>query len=281
MFNKLLTILLVVLLGSITSISFATIVRGRVTIKGSDTMVIMTQRLAEEYMGSHRGKIIQVTGGGSGIGIAALINKTTDIADASRPIKDNEKQRIKNAWGKEPKEFKVALDGITIYVNEANPIKEFTLSQLKDIFTGKITNWKDLGWEDRPIIVYTRENSSGTYVFFKEHVLQNQDYTSSAQSMPGTATVVNAVAKEKYGIGYGGVAYAKGVKIVPVKKDEKSPAYLPTDQENIKKGLYPISRFLYMYTCEYEDPEVKAFIDWVLSPEGQKIVSEVGYFPVK
>ncbi|HRU33054.1 MAG TPA: phosphate ABC transporter substrate-binding protein [bacterium] len=258
----------------------ATVVRGRVTVKGSDTMVILVQLLAEEYMTRYRGKIIQVTGGGTGIGVAGLINKVTDIANASRPLTSEERERIKKAWGKEPKEVKIALDGITIYVHPENPIKEISLEQLKSIYTGKVKSWKDFGWEDRPIIVYTRENNSGTYVFFKEHVLDNEDYTNRAQSLPGTGAVVDAVSKEKYSIGYGGVAYSKGVKILPVKTDNKSKAYLPTEA-NIRKGLYPISRALYMYTCNYDDPDVKSFIDWILTPDGQKIVSKVGYFPLK
>ncbi|MBP8638752.1 MAG: phosphate ABC transporter substrate-binding protein [Dictyoglomi bacterium] len=258
----------------------ATVVRGRVTVKGSDTMVILVQLLAEEYMTRYRGKIIQVTGGGTGIGVAGLINKVTDIANASRPLTSEERERIKKAWGKEPKEVKIALDGITIYVHPENPIKEISLEQLKSIYTGKVKSWKDFGWEDRPIIVYTRENNSGTYVFFKEHVLDNEDYTNRAQSLPGTGAVVDAVSKEKYSIGYGGVAYSKGVKILPVKNDNKSKAYLPTEA-NIRKGLYPISRALYMYTCNYDDPDVKSFIDWILTPDGQKIVSKVGYFPLK
>ncbi|HHV81167.1 MAG TPA: phosphate ABC transporter substrate-binding protein [bacterium] len=258
----------------------ATVVRGRVTVKGSDTMVILVQLLAEEYMTRYRGKIIQVTGGGTGIGVAGLINKVTDIANASRPLTSEERERIKKAWGKEPKEVKIALDGITIYVHPENPIKEISLEQLKSIYTGKVKSWKDFGWEDRPIIVYTRENNSGTYVFFKEHVLDNEDYTNRAQSLPGTGAVVDAVSKERYSIGYGGVAYSKGVKILPVKTDNKSKAYLPTEA-NIRKGLYPISRALYMYTCNYDDPDVKSFIDWILTPDGQKIVSKVGYFPLK
>ncbi|MBC7320257.1 phosphate ABC transporter substrate-binding protein, partial [bacterium] len=183
-------------------------------------------------------------------------------------------------WNKEPKEFRIALDGITIYVNPSNPIREISLGQLKGIYTGKIRSWKELGWEDRPIVVYTRENNSGTYVFFKEHVLNNEDYTNKAQSLPGTGGIVNAVSKEKYAIGYGGIAYSRGVKILAVKKDNKSKAYLPTET-NVRKGLYPISRYLYMYTCNYDDPDVKSFIDCVLSDEGQKIVSQVGYFPVR
>ena len=271
--------LFLIILFSLTGIS-ATVVRGRVTIKGSDTMVILVQRLAEEYMLKNRGKIVQVTGGGTGTGVAGLINKVTDIANASRPLTDEEKEAIRKAWGKDPKEIKIALDGITIYVNPSNPLKEISLGQLKGIYTGKIKSWKELGWEDKPIIVYTRENNSGTYVFFKEHVLNNEDYTSKAQSLPGTGGIVNAVSKEKYSIGYGGIAYPKGVKILAVKSGDRSKAYLPTEV-NVKKGLYPISRFLYMYTCIYDDPEVKSFIDFVLSPDGQKIVSQVGYFPVR
>ncbi len=263
-----------------TDICSATVVKGRVTVKGSDTMVILVQLLAEEYMARYRGKIIQVTGGGTGIGVAGLINKVTDIANASRPLTSDERERIKKSWGKEPREVKIALDGITIYVHPDNPIKEISLEQLKSIYTGKVKSWKDFGWEDRPIIVYTRENNSGTYVFFKEHVLDNEDYTNRAQSLPGTGAVVDAVSKERYSIGYGGVAYSRGVKVLPVKTDNKSKAYLPTEV-NIRKGLYPISRALYMYTCNYDDPDVKSFIDWILTPDGQKIVSKVGYFPLR
>lgn len=279
MYKKLLSLFLFIVL-FVVPVYSATVVRGRITIKGSDTMVILVQRLAEEYMKRYRGKIVQVTGGGTGVGVAGLINKVTDIANASRPLSDKERESIKKAWNREPQEFKIALDGITIYVNSSNPIKEITIAQLKGIYTGKIRNWKELGWEDRPIIVYTRENNSGTYVFFKEHVLDNEDYTSRAQSLPGTGGIVNAVSKEKYAIGYGGIAYSRGVKILAVKKDDKSKAYLPTEI-NIRKGLYPISRYLYMYTCIYDDPDVKSFIDWILSNEGQKIVSQVGYFSVR
>lgn len=154
------------------------------------------------------------------------------------------------------------------------------MAQIKDIYMGKITNWKEVGGPNAKIIVYGRENSSGTYVFFKDHVLEGADYTSSMQSMPGTAAVVNAVTKDKNGIGYGGAAYGKGIRFLKVKKDANSPAYEPTE-ENVKSDKYPVSRYLYMYLRNKPTGALKEYIDWTLSPEGQKIVSEVGYFSVK
>lgn len=255
-------------------------VAGTVTVKGSDTMVVLGQRWAEEYMKKHAASTIQVTGGGSGTGISALINGTTDICEASRAMKDVEKKQLASKAGAPPVETVVARDGLSVYVNGSNPIKELTMAQLKAIFTGKVDNWKALGGPDARIIPYSRENSSGTYVFFKEHVLQNADYTPRAQAMPGTAAVVNAVVKEKNGIGYGGAAYAKGIKVLKVKKDDQSPAIEPDDR-TIKNGTYPLSRPLFFYTRANPSAEIKAFIDWVLSPEGQGIVTKVGYFPIK
>jgi len=255
-------------------------VAGTVTVKGSDTMVVLGQRWAEEYMKKHATTTIQVTGGGSGTGISALINGTTDVCEASRAMKDVEKKQLAEKAGAPPVETVVAKDGLSVYVNDSNPIKELTMAQLKAIFTGKVDNWKALGGPDARIIPYSRENSSGTYVFFKEHVLENADYTPRAQAMPGTAAVVNAVVKEKNGIGYGGAAYAKGIKVLRVKKDDKSPAIEP-DDKTIKSGTYPLSRPLFFYTRANPSADIKTFIDWVLSAEGQGIVTKVGYFPIK
>ncbi|MBI4396454.1 MAG: phosphate ABC transporter substrate-binding protein [Elusimicrobia bacterium] len=251
-----------------------------ITIKGSDTMVILNQRWAETYMGKNPGVVIQVTGGGSGTGITALINGSTDICAASRPINQKEKSALQQRHNTTGVEISVARDGVAIYLNESNPLKELTLAQVKDIYTGKITNWKDLGGEDARIILYSRENNSGTYVFFKEHVLQNRDFSPLAQSLPGTAAVVNAVARDKRGIGYGGSAYAKGLKFCAVKADAASPAFMPTE-ESIASGEYPASRDLYFYTRTDPQGETKKFIDWVRGAEGQKIVNKVGYFPIK
>jgi phosphate transport system substrate-binding protein len=250
-----------------------------VTVKGSDTMVILTQRWAENYMKKNAGKRVQVTGGGSGVGIAALINGTTDVANASRSMKDDEKGKVRDRFNVLPTEIAVARDGLAVYVPDSNPIEQLTLAQLKGIYMGDITNWKAVGGPDATIVLYSRENSSGTYVFFKDHVLGGGDFAANAQTLPGTAAVVNAVAKEKNGIGYGGAAYAKGVKEVKlIGKDGK--AYLPS-AENVASGMYPLSRNLFMYTRGKPSGEAKEFIDFCLSAEGQEIVTTVGYFPVK
>jgi phosphate transport system substrate-binding protein len=250
-----------------------------VTVKGSDTMVILAQRWAEEYMKKNPTKKIQVTGGGSGTGIAALINGTTDIADASRPMKGEEKEKVKKAHQVEVVETSVAKDGVAIYVNDANPITQLTPDQLKGIYTGEITNWKAVGGADTTIVLYSRENSSGTYVFVKEHVLKNADYAAAAQTLPGTAAVVNAVSKEKHGIGYGGGAYAKGVREVPIVGTD-GKAYGPSLQ-NVQSGKYALSRDLYMYTRGKPAGEAAEFIEFCLSKAGQDIVTQVGYYPVK
>ena len=193
---------------------------GTLTVKGSDTLVILAQKWAEVYMAAHPGKKIQVTGGGSGTGFAALQNQSTDLCNASRKIKAKEIESCIKAFGKRPTEYKVALDGLSVYVSADNPVKELTLEQLELIFTGKTKNWKDVGGPDAPITIYSRENSSGTYEFFKENVLKGKDFAASAQTMPGTAAVLQAVAKDKGGIGYGGAAYGAGAKHLAIKKDD-------------------------------------------------------------
>ncbi len=248
-----------------------------ITVKGSDTMVILAQRWAEEFMKKNGAVKLQVTGGGSGTGIAALINGTTEIATSSRPMKDAETEKLRARFNTPGNEIAVARDGVTFYVNESNPLKALTMEQLKKIYVGDITNWKDVGGPDAKIVVYSRENSSGTYVFAKDNLLGGDDYVASAQTLPGTAAVVNAVAKEKLGIGFGGAAYAKGVKELKIKVGAEE--FAPT-QEAVKSGKYPLSRNLFFYLRGKPSGDVKAFIDFCLSPEGQQIVTKVGYFPV-
>ncbi len=250
-----------------------------VTVKGSDTMVILAQRWAEIYMQKNAGKKVQVTGGGSGVGLAALINGTTDLANSSRPIKGDESAKVRDRYSVLAAETAVAKDGVAIYVNEANGITQLTIEQLASIYFGDVTNWKQVGGADAPIVLYSRENSSGTYVFFKDNVLKGEDFAASAQTLPGTAAVVNAVSKEKKGIGYGGAAYAKGVKEVKIVGND-GQGYLPS-AENVKSGKYPLSRPLFVYTRGKPSGEAKDFLDFCLSPEGQAIVVTVGYYPVK
>lgn len=253
---------------------------GNITVKGSDTLVILAQKWAEVYMGSHPDTKIQVTGGGSGVGFAALQNQGTDIADASRPIKPKEVEACIKAFGKRPKEYKVAVDGLSVYVNNENPVKELSLEQLEGIFTGRTQNWKDVGGPDAPITIYSRENSSGTYEFFKEHVLKGKDFAASAQTMPGTAALLQAVNKDKNGIGYGGAAYGEGARALGIKKDADSKAVEPTE-ETVLNQTYPIWRYLYNYVNpELDKGEIRAYLDWIRSDEGQKIVKDVGYYPL-
>jgi phosphate transport system substrate-binding protein len=252
----------------------------KITVKGSDTLVVQAQKWAEIYMNQKSEVKIQVTGGGTGTGFAALQNQTTDLCNASRKIRAAEIAECIKAFGKRPTEYKVCLDGLSVYVAAENPLKELSMEQLLLIFTGKIKNWKELGGNDAPITVYSRENSSGTYEFFKENVLQGKDFAASAQTMPGTAAVLQAVAKDKNGIGYGGAAYGAGAKHLAIKKTDNSPAIDPTE-ENVVKGIYPIWRYLFVYVNPALDKgEIASYLTWIRGDEGQKVVKEVGYFPL-
>lgn len=274
------TILAVAMLGiAALALGISVFAAQAITIKGSDTLLLLGQRWSEVFMSKNPDVSIQVTGGGSGVGIAALINGSTDICEASRSMKPSEIDKLKERFNSAGVEIKVARDGLSVYVNDDNILTELSMDQLKQIYLGKITNWKDVGGQDARIIMYGRENSSGTYAFFREHVLANQDFAAQVQTLPGTAAVVHAVAKDKAGIGYGGAAYAKGVKFLKIKKDDKSPAYEPT-LENVKSGQYPLSRYLFWYLRNKPTGDLKKLVDFVLSAEGQEIVSKVGFFPV-
>ena len=183
---------------------------GEVTVKGSDTLVVLAQRWAETYMAGHPGVRVQVTGGGTGTGFAALLGRTTDICTASRRMKAREIETCIRIFRKRPAEYPVAMDGLSLFVNPENPIRQLSLEELMEVFTGRISNWRDLGGPDAPITLYSRESSSGTYEFFKERVLLGRDFSPATQTLQGTAQVIQAVGRDRFGIGYGARPTARG-----------------------------------------------------------------------
>ena len=249
------------------------------TIKGSDTMVILGQRLAEEYMKKNPGVVVQVNGGGSGTGIAALINGTVDLAQASRPMKDEEKQQAAKARGGEMVEQAIALDGLAVFVNGASPVKSLTIEQVRDIFMGKTQNWREIGGPDAQIVLYGRESSSGTYDYFREHVLEKGDFTPRVQTLQGTAAIINAVGRDANGIGYGGIAYAKEVR--PLAIAAKGAAAVEPSETTVADGTYPLSRKLFLYYPANAPDRVKTFASWAITPDAQALVTKGGYFPLR
>lgn len=248
------------------------------TIKGSDTMVIMTQRLAEEYMKKTPGAVVQVNGGGSGTGIAALINGSIDLAMASRPMKDDEKQKAAQSRGAEVTEHPIALDALGVFVNAANPVRQLTIAQIRDIFQGRTTNWNEVGGPSAPIILYGRESSSGTYDYFREHVLDKGDFAPRVQTLQGTAAIINAVGNDRNGIGYGGIAYAKEVRALAVQAEGAQP--VAPSEATVADGTYPLSRKLFFYYPSNAPERVTQFAQWSVTPEAQALVTRVGYFPL-
>jgi phosphate transport system substrate-binding protein len=248
-------------------------------IKGSDTVLPLAQKEAENFMKVNKMAKITVTGGGSGVGLAALVDNTTDIAMSSRKIKMDEKIKLQDA-GRAYKETIIAYDALSVIVNPTNKVSQLTREQLEGIFTGKIKNWKEVGGDDLQIVVYSRESSSGTYEFFKEHVLNKKNYASSVLSMPATGAIVQSVSQTKGAIGYVGLAYMdKAVKSLKVSYD-KGKTYIAPSMATAKDKTYPIVRPLYYYYLTTVEKTVKPFVDYVLSADGQKIVETVGYIPL-
>lgn len=252
------------------------------SIKGSDTMVHLASSWAEAYMKKHSDADISVTGGGSGTGIAALLNGTTDICIASRSIKEKE-IKLAQEKGIYPNEIVTSRDGIAVVVNPSNPISELTLDQIGKIYTGAYTNWSEMGGPDESIVILSRESSSGTYVFFQEHVMQKKDYSENALLMPSTSAIIQSVSQDAWAIGYVGLGYGlqagDKVKMLKVKSDQDAPAVTPS-VATVQDESYSIARPLHFYTDGAISGVTKSFIDFVLSDEGQKIVLETGYVPI-
>ncbi len=249
-----------------------------ISVKGSDSMLPIAQAEAEEFMNEKSETSVTVTGGGSGVGIAALIDGQVNIATASREITPDETETAKKN-GINPMEHTVAYDGITVIVNPANPVSKLTFSQLRGIYNGSISNWKDVGGQDKQIVVITRDSSSGTYQDFKKDVLLGDEYRTDAVTQPATGGIVTEVSQNQNAIGYIGFAYLNN-KIKALSLDKGNGFVSPTT-ESILSGAYPLSRALYFYTNGEPSGLTKEFIDFVLSEKGQNIVKEIGYIPLK
>ena len=257
---------------------------------GSDTMVNLAQAWAEEYAKVTSMVSVEVSGGGTGQGVAALINGTADITNASRKLEPEEIEKAKKAHGHEPTEYLVGYDALSIYVHKNNPMNEITVEELGEIYRegGKIESWDQLGVKaipgakDNKIVRVSRQNNSGTYEYFREVVVgKKSDYKSGSLDMNGSKDVVELVSRTPTAIGYSGLGYATaGVKILKVAKKKGEPSVAPSIATTLDKS-YPISRPLFMYTPGAPSPQVKGYLDWVMSPMGQKIVAETGYVPLQ
>jgi len=242
-------------------------------IKGSDSMSLLTQRCAEEFMKTHPEASVYAEGGGSRIGIDALINGTIDICASSRPLQPSEVQQLAERYHSLGMATICAKDALGIVVHRSNPINNLTVEEIKKIFTGKISNWNELGGKIMPITTYCREPNSGTYLFFQEHLLFDEPYSADCNSSGGARALIDAVEKDSTAISYSTFVYSRSVKLLSVNG-------VPPTIKNVRNGAYLISRYLYLYTIQPPDGLIKNFIDWVVSPEGQRVIQECGYIPL-
>ncbi len=253
--------------------------------KGSDTIVNLALAWAEFYQEQHPEVRISVTGGGSGTGIAALINGTVDIANASRQIKPEEIEAAQ-ANGTDPIEFVIARDAIAVIVNPENPVDQLTLQQISDIYSGKITNWQQVGGENRPIVRLSRETNSGTHVYFLEEVLRLGEkenktlFSTDTLLMPSSEGIGAEIRQNPNAIGYDGLGYVTHeMKVIGVAKSAQND-YIWPSADSVNNGTYPIARDLYMYTAGEPQGVVKIYLDWILSADAQPIVTELGFVPI-
>jgi phosphate transport system substrate-binding protein len=283
--KKLITILLT--LAMVFTLSSSVMAKELIQIKGSDTLINLVQKLAEDYMAKYKDTDIAVTGGGSGTGIAALLNQKTDIADASRSIKGKE---VKKAESKGIKVISavIAMDGLSVITNESNPVKNLTVDQVGKMYRGEITNWKDIGGPDLKVTLYGRQSNSGTFVFFRKAVVK-ADYSQKMLRMNGNSQIVEGVRSDKGGIGYVGVGYVKdkktggvvkGINVIMIAKDAHSAPGSPLDTQAVVTGTYPLVRPLFQYMDSNIKPSAKKFVEWELSKTGQDIAVEMGFYPV-
>jgi phosphate transport system substrate-binding protein len=252
-----------------------------VVVKGSDTMLNLVQRLAEAFGTAQSDATVSVTGGGSGVGINAVVNNDCDIGNASRAIADKEITDARQN-GVNPVEIAIAIDGLSLIVNASNSVKQLTKAQIGAIYRGEIKNWKDVGGPNKKITLYGRQPSSGTYVYLRDEVMKG-DYAPGMLQMNGNSQIVEGIKGDETGIGYVGVGYARtaeGITVLNVAKDEGSEYVSPLDNEKVNNGEYPITRPLFQYTNGKPSGDVKSFIQFELGADGRKIVEDEGFFPV-
>ena len=250
-----------------------------VMVKGSDTMLNLVQNLAEAFSAAQADVTVSVTGGGSGVGISAVVNKQTDIGDASRPIASKEISSAR-ANGVNPTEYAIAIDGVCIIVHSSNTVEKLTVEQLGQLYQGKIANWSALGGPNKKVSLYGRQPSSGTFVYVRDEAVKGE-YSASMRQMNGNAQIVEAVKADEGGLGYVGVGYAReqGIKVLSLSKNG-TDYYSPLDQKAVDAGTYPLARPLFQYTNGKAKGDAKTFIQFELSPDGQKIVSDQGFYPL-
>lgn len=244
-----------------------------IRIIGSDTMLELTKHLANEFNKDYPNILITVEGGGSKHGIEKLINGKADICTSSRKLYPEEAKKMVENYNSLGVANLIAIDALSIFVNVDNPVENLSNSELKNIFTGKIKNWKKLNSDSLDIKTVIRNKDSGTYLFFKEYILEGEEYDKNSITLPTTKEIIDFIKENKNAIGYGGIGYAKNVKIIAVN------GIIP-NAENILNNKYLYFRYLYFFTVKEPEGEIKLFIDWINSPKGQKVVSESGYFPL-
>ncbi len=258
----------------------ASLQAAEILVKGSDTMLNLTQRLAEAFAAVQPDVSVSITGGGSGVGINAITNRECDIANASREIKSKEISTAR-ANGVNPVGIVIAIDGLSVIVNEKNPVEKLTPEQIGAIYRGEIKNWNQVGGPNKKVSLYGRQPSSGTFVFFREAVVKGE-YSPTMRQMNGNAQIIEALKSDEGGIGYVGVGYLRetvGVKVISV-RNAKGEYLSPLDEKKVEAGLYPLTRPLYQYTAGKPKGNVRKFIEFELSPKGQEIVKQEGFFPV-
>jgi phosphate transport system substrate-binding protein len=253
--------------------------------KGSDTLVNLALAWAEKYQAEYPDVSISVTGGGSGTGISALLNQTVDIANASRQMQAEEIQQARTN-GFDPVEFVVARDAIAVIVNPANPVGRLTMQQISDVYSGKINNWSQVGGQDRPIVRLSREVNSGTHVYFRDTVVRLGDknnktlFATDTLLLPSSEGIISEVRQNPNAIGYDGLGYVPAdLKVIAVARDANSAYVLPSIA-TVNDKSYPVARDLYMYTAGQPTGAVKAYLDWIVTPEAQAIVAELGFVPI-